>query len=87
VSVVLVPPRSGLIAALADRLRPKGKDYTRAWIVFPEKRPGYHLRKALAEREGTGFVPPRIDSFDGFVDRVFEERLKRTARSSTTGRC
>jgi len=78
-SVVLVHPRSGLIAALIDRLRPRGKDYSRAWVVFPEKRPGYHLRKALAEREGTGFVPPRIDSFDGFVNRVFEKRLKRIA--------
>jgi ATP-dependent helicase/nuclease subunit B len=77
VSVVLVPPRFGLIRAVADRLSSGPKDLSRTWIVFPEKRPGYHLRKALAAREGTGFVPPRIDSFDGFVGRVFEERLKK----------
>jgi ATP-dependent helicase/nuclease subunit B len=76
---VIVSPRAGLIAAVVDRLRPRGKDHSHAWIVFPEKRPGYHLRKALAAREGTGFIPPRIDSFDGFVDRVFEDRLKRDA--------
>jgi CRISPR/Cas system-associated exonuclease Cas4 (RecB family) len=76
---VVVSPRAGLIAAVLERLQPRGKDYSDAWIVFPEQRPGYHLRKALAAREGTGFVPPRVDSFDGFVDRVFEERLKRDA--------
>ena len=73
--VVLVQPGEGLIAAIAACLRPSGRDYSRSWIVFPEKRPGYYLRKHLAGRVGAGIIPPRIDSLDGFVDRVYTERL------------
>ena len=51
------------------------KDYSGQWVVFPEKRPAYYLRKALAERERTSFIPPLLDSMDGFVSRVYEERL------------
>ncbi len=51
------------------------KDYSGQWVVFPEKRPAYYLRKALAERERTSFIPPVLDSMDGFVNRVYEERL------------
>jgi ATP-dependent helicase/nuclease subunit B len=51
------------------------KDYSGQWVVFPEKRPAYYLRKALAERERTSFIPPLLDSMDEFVSRVYEERL------------
>ena len=73
--VSLVFPRRGLIEAVVSRLRPEGKDYSADWIVFPERRPAYYLRQALAAREGTGFIPPRIDSMDAFVDHVYEEKL------------
>lgn len=78
--IELVSPRPGLIAALAARLRPEGRDYSRTWIVFPEKRPAFYLRKALAAREGAPFVPPRTDSLDGFIDSVFKDILGRTER-------
>lgn len=74
-SVALVSPKDGLVAAVAERLRPDGKDYSRSWVVFPEKRPGIYLRKALAKREGSGFIPPAIVSIDGFVDRVYADCL------------
>lgn len=73
--VELVSPKDDLIAAIASRLSGKGKDYSRTWIVFPEKRPAYYLRKMLADREKTGFIPPRIDSIDEFVNNVYAERL------------
>jgi hypothetical protein len=68
-------PRADLIRTVASRLRPDGKDYGRSWVIFPEKRPAYYLRKIIAETEKSGFIPPRIDSLDGFVDRVHAERL------------
>ena len=74
-SVALVSPRDGLVEAVAALLRPDGRDYSRHWVVFPEKRPGIYLRKALARREGSGFIPPVIVSMDGFVDRAYGERL------------
>jgi hypothetical protein len=70
-----LPPRADLIGTIAARLRPVGKDYGRNWVIFPEKRPAYYLRKVIAETEKSGFIPPRIDSLDGFVDRVHGERL------------
>jgi ATP-dependent helicase/nuclease subunit B len=79
-SVALVSPRDDLVAAVAARLRPDRKDYSRNWVVFPEKRPGTYLRKALAERERSAFIPPVIASIDGFVDRVYAERLGRDER-------
>jgi hypothetical protein len=70
-----VSPRRGLIAAVASRLHPSGRDYSRSWVVFPEKRPAYYLRRALAENAGGAIIPPRADSLDAFVDKVFGERL------------
>lgn len=80
-TVTLLPPHENLIAAVADRLRAEGKDYSRNWVVFPEKRPGYYLRQALAEREGSGFIPPRVDSIDSFVNGVYVQRLGRADRA------
>ncbi len=80
-SLRIVPPREGLVVSVMACLHPKGKDYGGHWVVFPERRPGYYLRKALAAREGTAFLSPRIDSMDAFVDRVYRERLGRRDRS------
>ncbi|MBE3124984.1 MAG: PD-(D/E)XK nuclease family protein [Acidobacteria bacterium] len=78
--VHLVSPRVGLIAAVAERLPDTGRDFSRSWVVFPERRPAYYLRKTLAERLGAGFIPPRIDSLDTFVNHVYSERLGRRDR-------
>jgi hypothetical protein len=77
VNVTLLPSGTNLIDAVEERLRPEGKDYSRNWVVFPERRPGHYLRRALAAREGTGFIPPRVDSIDSFVNRVYSEHLGR----------
>jgi ATP-dependent helicase/nuclease subunit B len=79
--VRLVSPRAGLIAAVAERLPEAGRDFSRSWVVFPERRPAYYLRKALAERLGAGFIPPRIDSLDTFVNHVYAEGLGRRDRA------
>jgi ATP-dependent helicase/nuclease subunit B len=80
VSVTLLPRGANLIQAVLDCLRPEGKDYSRNWVVFPEQRPGHYLRRALGGREGSGFVPPRVDSIDTFAHRVYEEHLGRRDR-------
>jgi ATP-dependent helicase/nuclease subunit B len=79
--VHLVSPRAGLIAAVAARLPEAGRDLSGTWVVFPERRPAYYLRKTLAERLGAGFIPPRIESLDAFVNHVYTERLGRRDRS------
>lgn len=79
-NVTLLPRGADLVEAVARRLAPEGKDYSRSWVVFPEQRPGHYLRRALAAREGSGFIPPRLDSIDTFVNRVYEEHLGRRDR-------
>lgn len=43
-------------------------------VVFPGKRPGHFLRRALARTRGSGFIPPRILSMDELVHTLYEER-------------
>lgn len=74
-NVRLVSPRDNIMTVLASMLRPAGKDYSRHWVVFPEKRPSYYLRRTLAEKERSSFIPPLLDSMDGFIDRVYTELL------------
>lgn len=71
----LVPPRESLIEAVAGLLPSGGRDLSRSWVVFPERRPAYYLRKHLAGRIGAGFIPPRIFSLDAFTDFVYGESL------------
>lgn len=78
-TVELIAPRLGLVETIASRLTPTGRDYSRHWVVFPEKRPAYYLRRELAKREGSGFLPPVIDSIDGFIDRL-HDRIAKTPR-------
>ncbi|MBN1938519.1 MAG: PD-(D/E)XK nuclease family protein, partial [Candidatus Aminicenantes bacterium] len=73
--VRLVPPQESLIEAAAEALAFEDRDYSRSWVLFPERRPAYYLRKYLAGRAGAGFIPPRTFSLDAFVDHVYAERL------------
>ena len=75
-----VSPKEGLIAAVVGRLHPDDKDYSRQWVVFPERRPAYYLRRALAAREKSGFIPPHTGSIESFVDDAYGERLGRRDR-------
>ncbi|MCR4410571.1 MAG: PD-(D/E)XK nuclease family protein [Candidatus Saccharicenans sp.] len=72
-SLVLVSPGHDLPELLASRLLESGQDLTRIQVIFPEKRPGHYLRKALARRLGRSFLPPAILSFDELVDNLYLE--------------
>jgi len=74
-NITLISPRSSLISAVAGGLRGQEKDFSRNWVVFPEKRPAYYLRKTLALSVGSSFIPPKIDSLDTFVEDVYSRRL------------
>ncbi|MDD8014054.1 MAG: PD-(D/E)XK nuclease family protein [Acidobacteriota bacterium] len=50
-------------------------DYSGQWVVFPERRPAYYLRKELAEKARASFIPPVLDSMEGFISRVYEDGL------------
>jgi ATP-dependent helicase/nuclease subunit B len=73
VKAFLLPPRRGLIEEILPLLQGSDRDYSENIVVFPGRRPGHFLRKALARKIGTSFVPPVIFSMDEFIDAVYEQ--------------
>jgi ATP-dependent helicase/nuclease subunit B len=68
-----IPPSRNLIEELAAEIKGTGSDYSSTAVIFPGKRPSHFLRKALAARVRTSFVPPAVFSMDEFVDSVYEK--------------
>jgi hypothetical protein len=70
----VLAPSISLVEFIANRLSPDQRDYSRTLVLFPGKRPGYFLRKLLAERSRKAFIPPSIFSVDAFVDSILEHK-------------
>jgi len=79
----LLSPEKDLITVIADELLRWQPDFRQLLVVFPERRPGHYLRKALAERLGRSYLPPRCLSLDDFIDDVYAEKLCRQDRKIT----
>jgi ATP-dependent helicase/nuclease subunit B len=80
VNVVSLSPSMSLIEEIARHLTGMDRDYSSNMVVFPGKRPAHFLRKQLAEREASSFVPPTILSMDEFIDCMYETVLGRVGR-------
>ena len=74
-NVVLVTPSENLIERVGEHLVGLEKDYSSSLVIFPGKRPSHFLRKLLAGREQSSFIPPLILSMDEFIDYVHDESL------------
>ena len=72
---LLISPSENLIEKVAEHLTPIGKDYSSSLVIFPGKRPSHFLRKVLADREKSSFIPPVILSMDEFIEHVHDESL------------
>ncbi|HMK75217.1 MAG TPA: PD-(D/E)XK nuclease family protein [Thermodesulfobacteriota bacterium] len=72
---LLISPSENLIEKVAEHLTPIGKDFSSSLVIFPGKRPSHFLRKVLADREKSSFIPPVILSMDEFVEHVHDESL------------
>jgi ATP-dependent helicase/nuclease subunit B len=73
VKVLLLPPRQSIIEEIVPCLSGGERDYSGNTVVFPGRRPAHFLRKALARKVGSGFIPPVIFSMDEFVDCIYEQ--------------
>ena len=51
-------------------------DFSNNIVVFPGKRPAHVLRKKLAEKIGTSFIPPKLFSIDIFIDYLCKTYLQ-----------
>jgi len=75
VNVRLISSSENLVEEVAEQLICVEKDYSSSLVIFPGKRPSHFLRKVLAEREKSSFIPPSILSMDEFIDHVHDESL------------
>jgi CRISPR/Cas system-associated exonuclease Cas4 (RecB family) len=76
----LLPAGTNLVETLLQRLKGDEKDFSGTLIVFPGKRPAHFVRKALAEKVRSSFIPPAILSMDEFVDSIYEKKAGRAGR-------
>jgi ATP-dependent helicase/nuclease subunit B len=74
-NVLLISTSENLVEKVAEHLIGAEKDYASSLVVFPGKRPSHFLRKILADREKSSFVPPAIFSIDEFIEHVHDESL------------
>ena len=74
-NVLLISSSENLIEKVAERLIGVEKDYSSSLVIFPGKRPSHFLRKVLAQREKSSFIPPMILSMDEFIEHVHDESL------------
>jgi CRISPR/Cas system-associated exonuclease Cas4 (RecB family) len=70
---LVIPSGQSLIDEVLSRLKGSERDYSPSLVVFPGKRPSHFLRKAMAARVGSGFIPPAVFSMDEFVDSLCDE--------------
>ncbi|HXG38589.1 MAG TPA: hypothetical protein VNL36_07455, partial [Bacteroidota bacterium] len=78
--IKILMPDERLIDEIVNRLvgsdTASSRIFSADLIVFPGKRPAHLLRKALAERIGTSFIPPSIYSIDTFIEDLYVNKLK-----------
>ncbi|MGO8991262.1 MAG: PD-(D/E)XK nuclease family protein [bacterium] len=72
---LMISPSENLIEKVTEHLTPIEKDYSSNLVIFPGKRPSHFLRRALADREKSSFIPPVILSMDEFIEHVHDESL------------
>jgi ATP-dependent helicase/nuclease subunit B len=71
-NTLIIGPQENLIERIANFVSPHMKDYSHNLVVFPGRRPSHFLRRQLAQKGKSSFIPPLILSMDGFVDYVME---------------
>src|SRR5579863_5630679 len=72
-SVAVVPSGLDLIEEVISYLKGQEKDFSASMVVFPGKRPPHFLRKGLAKKIGSSFIPPVTFSIDEFIDFICEK--------------
>jgi ATP-dependent helicase/nuclease subunit B len=71
-NTLIMGPQESLVERTASLIGPPGKDYSHNLVVFPGRRPAHFLRRELAQRGKSSFIPPSILSMDEFVAYVTE---------------
>lgn len=73
-NIRVLSPAKNLVSEIVSLLPVACRDFSEYMIVFPGRRPGHFLRKALAEQAGGSLLPPIIYSMDECIDALYGER-------------
>ncbi|MDI6783933.1 MAG: hypothetical protein QME64_07545, partial [bacterium] len=78
----IIAPQENLINKIISLLdlESETRDLSQSLIIFPGKRPAHFLRKQLAQKLESSFIPPRIFSIDDLINFVYEEKLNQHNR-------
>jgi ATP-dependent helicase/nuclease subunit B len=71
VKALLLAPGRNIIDEIIPLLVGGDRDYSANTVIFPGRRPAHFLRKSLALKVGSSFIPPGIHSMDDFVDSLY----------------
>jgi ATP-dependent helicase/nuclease subunit B len=74
-NVLFISSSENLVEKVAEHLVGIERDYSSSLVVFPGKRPSHFLRKVLADKEKSSFIPPVILSIDELIEHVYDESL------------
>jgi ATP-dependent helicase/nuclease subunit B len=74
-NVLFISSSENLVEKVAEHLVGIERDYSSSLVVFPGKRPSHFLRKVLADKEKSSFIPPVIFSIDELIEHVYDESL------------
>ncbi|SPQ00267.1 conserved hypothetical protein [Candidatus Sulfobium mesophilum] len=72
-NAVVIPAGQKLIDEVLNHIEGNKRDYSPSLVIFPGRRPAHFLRKALALRIGSSFIPPELLSMDEFIDSICDE--------------
>jgi len=70
---IILTSDQDLIESIVSVIDSENLNYSQNVVVFPGKRPSHYLRKTLAEKINTSFIPPRIFSIDEFINFIFKK--------------
>jgi len=70
---LLIEKGGDLIGLTERRLLSTKEDLCRCLIIFPGRRPGHFLRKALAKSLGASFASPAYYSIDDWVEQTYQD--------------
>ena len=73
--ITLLDFKDDLIEFLTNELCAESKnfDFSSDALIFPGRRPAFYLRKALSQRLGRSYFPPKIFSIEEFISYLFQK--------------
>ena len=70
---LVIDPGPNVVETVVSMLDLTATDLSRTAIVFPGKRPSHFVRKAIAGKLQTSFIPPKLFAIDEFITSLYRQ--------------